>query len=64
MKSEAERELALNEKAQALEEKRFELEQAEKRKILDIEENRNNMEMEVFKNQQKLIELILKKCQD
>lgn len=64
MKSEAERELALNEKAQALEEKRFELEQAEKRKILDIEENRNNMEMEVFKNKQKLIELILKKCQD
>lgn len=58
------RELALKKKAQALEETKFELEQAEKRKRLDIEDNRNNMEMEVFKNQQKLIELILKKCQD
>lgn len=55
------RELELQERKQTLEEKKFDLEHLERKKRLEIEENRSNREIVIFENQQRLLEIIIKK---
>lgn len=52
------RELALQERKQTLQEKKFELEKWERQKKSEMEEKRLSAELQIFANQQKLMEII------
>lgn len=51
------RELALQERVQALAEKKFELENWERKKKIEMEEKKIHMEVDIFNNQQKMLEI-------
>lgn len=55
------RELALQEREKSLQEKKFELENWERRKRMELEEKKSNIETDIFKNQQRLIEIVLQR---
>lgn len=54
-------ELALQERIQTLAEKKFELESWERTKRIEMEEKKINLELDMFKTQHNLLEIILKK---
>lgn len=55
------RQLALQERQKLLDERRFELENMERTKRLEMETQKENMHMELLRNQQKMLGVILAK---
>lgn len=53
----------MQERVQALAEKKFELESWERKKKIEMEEKKIHMEVDIFKNQQKMLEIIFKKLE-